>query len=296
MARIKHVMPLEYPNGINFFRYQTADHLPFRQQVLDSVVRHLKLTDIVSYQNCISYCSTWQTNDGDHYPTFYQNSQLELSTGANSQVVVFNTTEQYTTRSSSGVKINIYGVTAHLPLAANVADVHTAVMLCDYAIEKLRKMRPEEAKNSPLFKLKQSLENDLKAMKNGTQTTLKTPIFEYISEGTFIEVQKRAENRARILAMIDSKLIPPETKDKKYPLDEETLAKILPVVQQKYQMQLARQEHKALVKKQRQELKLAKIEKRKQLKDERQRRKEAKAKQKKEREELKNSINEAQIL
>ena len=296
MARINGIFSPDYPNDINYLRYQTTDGVMRRQKTLGNVVKHLNLSDVDLFKNCISSCDMWKTNDGDHYPTFYTNSKIIIETGAHSQVEVYDTTEQYTTNSYNGVRIVIFGASTTLPLDVKVSDVHTAVMLCDYAIEQLRKMRPEEAKSSPLFALKQSLEADLKAMKNGKIKTLTTNIFDYIDHETYIKVQQRAENRAKILAMIEAKIIPPETKDKKYPLDSEKLDKILPAVQQKYQMHLAKQERKALIKQQRKELKLARIEKRKQLKEERQKRKEEKAKQKKELEDLKQSINEAQIL
>ena len=319
MARIYTIFPPDYTAEANFTKYQTAENSNARKKTFESAQTHLSCKDIELCINCISECAVWETNDGDHYPTFYQNSKIYLETGPNSRIMIASSTHSYYQRlflyptdetspfrqnrsrfyhfdSGKGIAIDIFGARAVLPLDVNVADVHTAVMLCDYAIEQLRKMRPEEAKSSPLFALKQSLEADLKAMKNGKIKTLTTNIFDYIDHETYIKVQQRAENRAKILAMIEAKIIPPETKDKKYPLDSEKLDKILPAVQQKYQMHLAKQERKALIKQQRKELKLARIEKRKQLKEERQKRKEEKAKQKKELEDLKQSINEAQIL
>lgn len=313
MARHPQVFPPQTIGELNVFRFQPESKLTAERGKLQKVLSHLKLTDHALYQDCISGYAVWETNDHDHYPTFYTNAKLYLETGSNSRIMIIDSNYAYSgdlklypTDSgpaipqggyygADGIAIDIYGVRTVLPLSANLADVHTAVMLCDYAIGKLREMKPEEAKNSPLLKLKQGLENDLKAMKKGTQTTLKTPIFEYISEGTFAEAQERAELRAKILSMINGKLIPPETKDKKYPLDVQKLNQILPKIQQKYQLRLAKLERKAMIKSQREDIKRARIEKRQKLKDERQRKKDEKAKQKKELEELKQSMSEAQL-
>ena len=317
MARIYTIFPPDYTAEANFTKYQTAENSNERKKTFESAQKHLSCKDIELCINCISECAVWETNDGDHYPTFYQNSKIYLETGPNSRIMIVNSTFSYYQRlflyptdttspfrqnrsrfyhfdSGKGIAIDIFGARAVLPLDVNVADVHTAVMLCDYAIEQLRKMPAAIAKNSPLFALKQSLEADLKAMKNGERKTLTTNIFDYIDHETYIKVQQRAENRAKILAMIEAKIIPPET-ERYYPLDSEKLDKMLPVIQQKYQMRLAKEERRAMIKQQRREIKLAKIEKRKQLKDERQKRREEKAKQKKQREELKHSINEAQL-
>ena len=314
MARINGIFPKQEQSEINYLKYRSETQMQTQKTELKSVISSLGINDTVEqYQDCISGVKHWRTSDGDHYPTFYTNGKMYLETGANSRIMIADTNYAYSgdlklypTDSGSpfrqsayygesGIAIDIYGVRTVLPLSANLADVHTAVMLCDYAIEKLRQMRPEEAKNSPLLKLKQSLETDLKAMKKGTQTTLQTPIFEYISEGTFVQVQKRAETKARIMAMINANLIPPETKFKKYPLDEEKLNQILPTIQHKYQLYLAKQERKAVIKQHKKELKLAKQEKRQQLRDERQKRKEEKAQKKQELEDLKQSMNEAQL-
>ena len=195
MARINGIFPTPIEGEINVLKYNSEDKISAKRDTLQSVVSHLKLDDYEQIKDCISGFAHWQTNDGDHYPTFFSNAKLYLETGANSRIMIASTNYAYggdlklypfdlgspfrqgSYYKEDGIAIDIYGVRTVLPLTAKLSEVHTAVMLCDYAIEKLRQMRPEEAKNSPLLKLKQSLEKDLKAMKNGTQTTLSTPIF-----------------------------------------------------------------------------------------------------------------------
>lgn len=121
--------------------------------------------------------------------------------------------------------------------SGNLKDIFELARAEDYVISRLRKLGKEEALKSPLYVLKQKIENNLKDISKGETEGLNFDLNKELGQKALEDIKEiddRGIVEGKIYRAIEDGLIPPETIFRKYPRDLKTFEKRLPKISDSY--------------------------------------------------------------
>lgn len=243
----------------------------------------------------------WETRDGDHYPSITENVEYKIISGKNSFMIV-----RYGGDYSRGWTYeDKTGITVYFPdkngkaksslfihIGPDFDDLHKLIMAENYILENLSKLSLDKALKSPLYSIKQKIEDNLAKMVQGESTTLEFDLMGELGETEANKMLSQIKLERDIALLIENDEIPPETKFRKYSRDEKKFYETLPKIKERYEARKNAMKKKAEIKERKQTLRLAKKESIEKHKEEL---KQQRLTKKQEKEELEKSIYEVNL-
>lgn len=210
-----------------------------REQIKKYLYKHK------SWENCDEY------EDGSYGPDEYHDQSFYYI-GKHSTMNCWKRREvyQHEEENNETLHLEIYGKLLYIK-SGNLKDIFELARAEDYVISRLRKLGKEEALKSPLYVLKQKIENNLKDISKGETEGLNFDLNKELGQKALEDIKEiddRGIVEGKIYRAIEDGLIPPETIFRKYPRDLKTFEKRLPKISERYKKYIEALEKEARVK------------------------------------------------
>ena len=150
-------------------------------------------------------------NENKHYVSQYENVAIKLSAGKNADITIIKNSKfvnnPITIQSNStndGIYVEVGNKIYVLPLNLDIAKVHDLVMVYNYAVEQ---------KDENLVNI---CEQELFNLEKGKQKEVQFVATDYISQEEKDYIQQQCEYYAAQKALVENKIIPPQSMDIKF--------------------------------------------------------------------------------
>ena len=198
------------------FKAPFEKHFTFKtKQNFYDAVHDMFGTKTESLENCSDYILSATTKAfGNIQRQTVRNTKISIRAGENSVMECYKDTftnkDGSLDRQESGVRVIMYGRLITFPATVNIDDLHTAVILYDHTMTKLKALKYEDFdKNQKLIDLKKALEANFKAMAQGKTKGLTPALKKQTNANIIGRLKKACKAKALKNILVSNNLLNP---------------------------------------------------------------------------------------